>query len=66
MASLARSVPPATGRLVTARFIQQALGAFWILDGALQLQPFMFGVQTAGASDSALAVSFRDLSDLYR
>jgi len=29
-------------RSITARLIQQVLGAFWILDGVLQLQPFMF------------------------
>lgn len=28
---------------VTARKIQVALGLLWLLDGALQLQPFMFG-----------------------
>lgn len=28
---------------VTARKIQAALGILWLLDGALQLQPFMFG-----------------------
>lgn len=34
---------PQTGRrIVTRRTLQWALGVVWILDGALQLQPFMF------------------------
>jgi hypothetical protein len=30
-------------RLAAARKLQIALGSIWLLDGALQLQPFMFG-----------------------
>ncbi|MGH9102456.1 MAG: hypothetical protein ACRDYD_05665, partial [Acidimicrobiales bacterium] len=38
--------------MVTRRKVQVALGALWVLDGALQLQPFMF---TKGFADRVLA-----------
>ena len=37
-----RAAPPAIGRRPTRRFLQVALGLLWLLDGLLQLQPFMF------------------------
>jgi hypothetical protein len=38
------TAPTWTARMrITPRTIQMVLGIFWILDGALQLQPFMFG-----------------------
>ncbi|MGH9082684.1 MAG: hypothetical protein ACRDWN_05000 [Acidimicrobiales bacterium] len=52
MAPLAAVAPgrPAHDRLptVTRRTLQVVLGLFWLLDGALQLQPFMFGKGFAG------------------
>lgn len=41
-------------RLVTRRRLQLALGVLWMLDGALQLQPFMF---TRGFADQVIAPS---------
>jgi len=35
-------VQPGAGHRVTRRRIQQVLGLLWLLDGVLQLQPFMF------------------------
>jgi hypothetical protein len=39
----ARRLAQEAAMRVTARKIQAALGLLWLLDGALQLQPFMFG-----------------------
>jgi len=47
--------PRSTGRsgpVVTRRRLQVALGVLWLLDGALQLQPFMF---TKGFADHVIA-----------
>ncbi|MDT4893855.1 MAG: hypothetical protein QOE97_2890 [Pseudonocardiales bacterium] len=54
----ARRQPPSHRRIplasVSRRHIQCALGALWLLDGALQLQPFMFG---PGFAEEILAPS---------
>ncbi|MFZ0218259.1 MAG: hypothetical protein WAM30_20170, partial [Candidatus Dormiibacterota bacterium] len=39
---------------ITLRLIQRLLGAFWLLDGLLQLQPFMF---TRGFLDQTIAAA---------
>lgn len=50
----ARSIVQAIARrpLVTRRRLQVALAVFWLLDGALQLQPFMF---TRGFAEDVIA-----------
>jgi copper(I)-binding protein len=48
------AAPAATTR-VTQRGIQITLGLLWLLDGALQLQPFMFGPDFAGQGLAAAA-----------
>ena len=40
--AMARSLAAIARGRVTARHLQVALGVIWLLDGALQLQPFMF------------------------
>lgn len=50
--SLVRGAP--RGPLVTRRRLQLALALLWLLDGALQLQPFMF---TRGFADRVIAPS---------
>ena len=37
-----RTIPATTARRPTRRHLQVALGLLWLLDGGLQLQPFMF------------------------
>ena len=49
-----RSVLPVARHRVTRRRIQLALGLLWLLDGALQLQPFMF---TRGFATQIIAPS---------
>ncbi len=50
---LPRPLPGAAGRpRVTKRGLQIALGVIWLLDGVLQLQPFMFG---RGFADQVIA-----------
>ena len=49
-----RSVLPVVRHRVTRRRIQLALGLLWLLDGALQLQPFMF---TRGFATQIIAPS---------
>jgi copper(I)-binding protein len=39
----ARTDPPPQPQRITRRGLQIALGIVWLVDGALQLQPFMFG-----------------------
>jgi hypothetical protein len=46
----------AAGVRITRRQIQIALGVLWLLDGALQLQPFMFGTGFARQVIAPLAV----------